>query len=163
MNVNAYAAWNQKQQPYDDCADDKAPPANTADAPRVRKPLNLFRRLICHRENSSKSEGALFRWTKSYSVDLPEEDSVDRVALLLRLFVASAVVVFLFGIPMSDLVAIALDDSGIRIPGISYLGLVLMMLVALWGFFFLVFALFVLRRRRKPRQEGFDVLPPSKK
>jgi len=107
--------------------------------------------------------GALFRWTKSRSVDVPGDDSVDRVALLLRLLIASAIVVFLFGIPMSDLAAMALDDAGIRIPGVSNLALIVMMLVALWAFAFVVFAFFALRKRRKPRQEGFDVLPPSKK
>lgn len=96
-------------------------------------------------------------------MDLPEDDSIDRVALLLRLLIASAVVVFLFGIPMSDLGAIALDEAGIRIRGVSNLALIVMILVALWGFAFFVFTLFALRKRRPPRQEGFDVLPPKSK
>jgi len=105
----------------------------------------------------------LFRWTKSRFVDVPRDDSVDRVAVLLRLLIASAIVVFLFGIPMSDLAAMALDDAGIRIPGVSNLVLIVLMLTALWGSVCVVFTLFALRKRRKPRQEGFDVLPPSKK
>jgi heme/copper-type cytochrome/quinol oxidase subunit 2 len=105
----------------------------------------------------------VFRWTKSGSADLPEDHSVDRVALLLRLLIASAVIVFLFGIPMSDLAATALDDAGVQIPCVSNLALIVMMLVALWGSVLVVFTLFALRKRRKPRQQGFDVLPPSKK
>lgn len=105
----------------------------------------------------------MFRWARSRFVDLREEDSVDRVALLLRLLIASTVVVFLFGIPMSDLAAITLDDAGLRIPGVSNLALIVTMLVVLWGFMFFVLTLFALRKRHKPRQEGFDVLPPSKK
>ena len=105
----------------------------------------------------------MFRWTKSRFVDVPRDDSVDRVAVLLRLLIASAVVMFLFGIPISDLAAIVLDDARVRIPGVSNLALIVMMLVALWAFAFVVFMLFALRKRSKPRQEGFDVLPPSKK
>lgn len=105
----------------------------------------------------------MFRWTKSRSVDLSGDDSADRVALLLRLLIASAVVMFLFGIPISDLAAIILDEAGVRIPGVSNLALIVMMLVALWAFAFVVFTIFALRKRRKPRQEGFDVLPPKSK
>lgn len=105
----------------------------------------------------------MFRWTKSRFLDLPKDDSIDRVALLLRLFFASAVVAFLFGIPISDLVSMALDDAGIRILGVSNSALVVMMMVALWGLVFFVFTLVALRRRRPRRQEGFDVLPPKSK
>ncbi len=105
----------------------------------------------------------MFRWTKTRSVDLPGDDPIDRIALLLRLLIASAVVMFLFGIPISDLAAIVLDNAGVRIPGVSNLALIVMMLVALWAFAFVVFTLLALRKRRKPRQEGFDVLPPKSK
>ena len=105
----------------------------------------------------------MFRWIKSHSLDLSGDDSVDRLALLLRLLIASAVVLFLFGIPMSDVASIALDDAGIHIPGVSNLALIVTMLVALWGFAFFVFTLFTLRRRHKPQQKGFDVLPPKSK